>query len=503
MITEALGIKGWGSINDRMILTSIVTGDPLLIVNKFGQGKTAIVDRLGQVITKQLKKYRPNEKMTANVINVATANPQDWAGYLIPPKELDGTKPMVLIESPQSLLNAVLIATDEMGRTQARNQNNVLSLIQERRVDGIPTKCEILFAMMNPVMSDDTDEGSEPLIGPLADRFALMIEPPNFDKMNIDDKKEVIYAAYKPHSSKSIFTDPKDKVLGKDEYVVSDEIIDKLWEFFVKAKKLYIEYCFASKNEKLLESVVEYVAMVSTQLPKSQVDTRGGEIYISGRRAGFLTRAILANHAVGIVSGKENLPAAAELVLLHSAMNKSMGIGINPQRLIAAHKASLKVLTSGGSIMANIMAEPNKWKRLQIAHHSRLTPDQYTRIYKDVWTLYANNSYIEVVMGMVMINDLAKKMSKHELAEIGRDVIDVCNIPIKQFSIDTSSPEALEIALEIQSNSDMMTLQATVLAHHIMKRLSISFVEAWTFVMANYKKVVAVLNNDEEFNYES
>lgn len=501
MITEALGIKGWGFDNDRMILTSIVTGDPLLIINRFGQGKTAIIDRLGQVFLKALEKARPNEKLNFAVINAATANPQDWAGYLIPPKNLDGSEDMVLIESPQSLLNSVLIAIDELGRTQARNQNNVLTLVQERRVDGMPTKCEVLFGMMNPVMSDNTDEGSEPIIGPLADRFALLIEPKEYSAMTLDEKREVTESAYKPHTSTSIFSDPKTKKLGKDSYIVTESTSKNLWEFFTLAKQQYVKYCFGDNHKKLKDSVIEYVAQVSAMLVKEKSD-KGIELYISGRRAGFLTRAILANHAIGTLLKRENLPGAAETVLNHSMMNKAMGIGTAPHRLVSAHNASRKVLKSGESVMANIMAEPNKWKRLQMAHNSKVTADEYTRIYKDVWTLYADNSQIEAVMGLAIVDGLAKKMSKHELAEIGRKIIDVCSVPAHRFNIKAENTETLEIALTIQGDSGWEATRMVALTQYISKARKIKFGEAWEFVTVNYKKAASVIHNWENFNYE-
>lgn len=496
MITEALGIKGWGSVNDRMLLTSIITGDPLLMINLYGNGKTAIVDRLGQVIVNQLKKYRPDEKLSAAVINAATANPQDWAGYLIPPENRSEGQMMVLVESPQSLLNCVLIAIDEIGRTQPRNQNNVLTLIQERRVDGMQTKCEIMFGMMNPVMSDNIDEGSEPLIGPLADRFALLIKPPEFKEMTMNNKKEVILSAYKPSSSQSMLTDPTEKKFGKDSYVVKESTADNLWEFFTKSKELYLKHCFDSGSDKIIKSVVEYVALVIAQLVESQA-TAAEELYVSGRRAGFLTRAILANHAIGNILGRGDLPAAAQSVLLQSMMNEAMGRGINPQRLISAHGTAVKVLKSGASVMANIMSEPDKWKRLRMGHHQRLSPDNYTRLYKDLCKMYADNSSIDVVIGFALMETLSKKMAKHELAEIGRKIIDVCYLPVKRFAIDGSSGEALEVAIKMQSGCDDVNVsRMTALAQYIHRRSSVKIEDAWNFVEKNYKKALIVLNNE-------
>lgn len=447
MITESLGIKGWGKTLDRMILTSIVTGDPLLILANYGQGKTALVDRLGQVIVKKLSEERPDEDLIVAVINAATANPQDWAGYFIPPK--NGGTTMELLKSPQSLIDAVLIAIDEISRAATRNQNNVLTLIQERRVDGIPTKCEMIFAMMNPVMGDDADEGSEPLIGAVADRFSLLIEPPLFHMMAVNDKKEVIYSAYKPFTNKNIFIDPKEKELGRDQYVIPDSNADDLWEFFVEAKRLYIMYCFDDKYQQTLNAVVEYVSSVSTMLTNDQSD----RYYFSGRRAGMILRAIIANYCVGSVLGDIDLPGAAEQVLMHSIMNKAMGKDYKPYSVKTAHDAYAKILKSGSSPMTAIMAEPDKWKRLGMAFKIELKPDEFTRIYKDVVKTYAYQE-AELIIGLALFERFVNKMSKHELSVIGKKIIEATGYPIKSLSLEMrNANDAIAISRLANVNS--------------------------------------------------
>ena len=214
MISRSLGIYGWSEMLDNLLVTGIVTGDPILLLSQPGHGKTAFCKRLGKVITDKI-----GMETTVRIINVSTARPEDWTGYYLPPK--DGGDEMSLVKSPQSLLDAVFIMLDEIGRSEtARNQNNLLSLIQDRMIDGIKTKCEILFAAMNPVAGDSADEGSMPLLYSVADRFSMLLEVPDFKIMENNDKMEVVSKSYRPNSNKNIFAPSLDGVeLGQDEYL--------------------------------------------------------------------------------------------------------------------------------------------------------------------------------------------------------------------------------------------------------------------------------------------
>jgi hypothetical protein len=152
--------------------------------------------------------------------------------------------------------------------------------------------------------------------------------------------------------------------------------------------------------------------------------------------------------------------------------------------------------------MANIMAEPDKWKRLQMAHHAKVSPDEYTRIFKDIWSTYADNSQIDIVMGMAMLEELGKKMSKHELAEIGAKIINMCSVPVRRFALNVSNPDALEIALKIQGSSDWETSRKVALTQYVSNLRKIKFPEAWEFVEINYNKALAVINK-KDFNHEN
>lgn len=419
MISGSLGIKGWPESLDRMVLTSIITGDPLLMISNYGSAKTSIVDRIGQVIVSKLSKIREDETLNVSIINASTANPQDWSGFYVPAKDLSE---MRLLKTPQTLIDSVVIAVDEISRAAARNQNNTLSLIQERAVDGIPTKCEILFGMMNPVSGDAADDGSEPLIGAVADRFSIVIDIPEYSAMSGNLKNEIIMHSGRLNRSTSMFLDDKTHKLGAERYVVSEAIARDLWEFFVKTKKLYMEIMTGQSFKDVGEALVSYLNMVTSMLSNDSE----ADVYVSGRRVGMLYRAIVANHAVGSMLKHENLPEAAEQVILNAFPNRATGKNLPIVKIQNAHSAAVKLLKSHGDAMVSIMAETDRWKRVFMAISREVGPDDMASLFKDLLSSIPAES-IDAT-NFMLIKPLSRLMSKHEVSIMSHSVIEAAMI---------------------------------------------------------------------------
>ena len=411
MIAENLGIIGWKPI-DKLVTSAIITGDPLLMLGTSGAAKTSYVMRLGQVFKMMIKKKQQKD-VGVSIINAATANPDDWVGFNLPPKG-DGDT-MRMVKSPQTIVDSVVIAIDEISRAGTRNKNKVLSLIQEGMVDGIKTSQEILFAMMNPVTAskDMEDEGSEPLPFAMAERMALVVEPPDYPTFDIDKKKELVLKAYKPPRRENVFEGNKE-TFGKDEYIVPEKNAEAIWEYLTEIKKMYLSMCFDGDHEKMRNAVMDYVTNVSTTI----VD----RFFVSGRRASMMVRAILASHAVSIIDGDIDLSRDSERVLISSFMNKSMGRDFDPKPLIIAHQAHVTMLSKFDSTMMMIMNQPDKWKRLKMAINAGdLKPDEFVRIFNDVLEEHKHISE-RLPIVVALFDDISGKLHRHEMAKVGADV---------------------------------------------------------------------------------
>lgn len=495
MITQALGIRGWGEIYDRLLLTGIVSGDPLLIISNYGQAKTVLVKRLGHVLVTKLRELRPEEPLTVGIINGAVADPQDWAGYFVPPGPDDPPGQMKLLKSPQSLLDAVMIGIDEMSRAEGRNQNKILSLIQDREIDGLPGKAEVIFGLMNPVMGDVIDEGAEPLIPPLADRLALFLEPPAYHTMEESNKRAVVEKAAIPAHNQSLFATTS-VALGDRQYRMSQSTINDLWDAMRAMKQRYLDLFFSSPNEKWLANVFRYVVDVSTYLASTDVD-----VYVSGRRAGMLVRNIIAAYAVSEILGTADLAEASEIVLLHSFGNRAMGRDYNPEQVKRAHDVSRKILSGRDSAMIAIMSETSKWRRLQLALRSELRPDEFARIYKEAIKEKREQEpeWAETVIGFALLPELTSHMTKHELSEIADQVLEVSQLAVPSVSIpldENLTSEVLETMLNPRKDQHAARILTICIA--LMERTDWTISELWADVSRLYYEALSLTEETEE-----
>ena len=206
----------------------------------------------------------------------------------------------------------------------------------------------------------------------------------------------------------------------------------------------------------------------------------------------MIARNIVANHAVGTVLGKPDIAEASVQVVLHSIMNKAVGRDYDPSKVIAAHDIAVKILKSGASLMTSIMAESDKWKRLKMAHDGKLRPDEYTRLYKDVIALYSSDKYADIIIGMAMFDQLTERMSKHELAVIGKRIIEVAGIPVKELSLSFENGKMTTAIRIFQMPEDIHKYQLVALSHFIARKRNVNIVDVWDSVEEIYNKAQSI-----------
>lgn len=170
---EAAGIYGYEAI-ESVILASLVTADPLLLIGKCGTGKTFLLNSLSAALGLEHRHY-----------NASLISFDDLVGFPYPNGEFSKIE---YLQTPATVWGAESVLIDEISRCKPEHQNRLFSLVQERRIQGIKLeKLEYRWAAMNPCGPDqdgDTYEGSEPLDQALADRFAFIVAVPDWDAMN-------------------------------------------------------------------------------------------------------------------------------------------------------------------------------------------------------------------------------------------------------------------------------------------------------------------------------
>lgn len=290
-LLRPLGVYGYDPV-EPVILASLVTGDPLLLVGAAGTGKTFLLNSLSEAMGLVHRHY-----------NASLVSFDDLVGFPHPLPDGSGIR---YLETPATLWGAESVLVDELSRCRPEHQNRFFSLIHERRLQGIPLeRLRYRWAAMNPPALDDGTgyAGCEPLDPALADRFAFVV--------TVADWKDL------PESDRRAVTDPRgDGRVSRDG--------GNLTRFLEAARAR-----FAAGLAEPDPRVLEYARWVTTAL----LDAR---IRFSPRRARQLARNLTG---LGAVTGL-GLEARLRLGLRWSLPQRATGEAFEDAAVDAAHQAA-------------------------------------------------------------------------------------------------------------------------------------------------------------------
>src|SRR6187402_2124040 len=246
-----LGVYGFDSI-EPLILSALVTEDPLLLIGPSGTGKTFLLNSLSEALGLEHRHY-----------NASLISFDDLVGFPYPSCEFSRIE---YLQTPATVWGAESVLIDEISRCKPEHQNRLFSLVHERKIQGLPlTSLRYRWAAMNPCSSDQSggDEylGSEPLDPALADRFAIILEVGDWDALSDADRKLVANPS-------------GDGAVADDGGQLNTALAQ--WQ-----------QAFAAKLDHCPAPIVDYVCAATTAL-------RDGGIRLSPRRARLITRTLLA-----------------------------------------------------------------------------------------------------------------------------------------------------------------------------------------------------------------
>lgn len=185
-LSESLGIRGWEYL-DPILLASLATETPVLLIGPHGTAKSMIVERLAQALDIEFRHY-----------NASLINYDDLVGIPMPEEDMERLK---FISTPGSVWQAEFIFFDEISRCRPDLQNKMFPIVHEKKVAGISLpNLRYRWAAMNPPAPDDAIGssgslqylGSEPLDPALADRFHFIIPVPNWRQMSKDQRRRLV-----------------------------------------------------------------------------------------------------------------------------------------------------------------------------------------------------------------------------------------------------------------------------------------------------------------------
>ncbi len=374
---EKFGIHGYANI-EEYILTPLLTRDPVLLIGDSGAAKTKVVRILGEIISKIInRKYKTSWE--TKIINAKTANPENWVGFPIPPRDSE-SKEMDIYYSKDSLVKAIVCATDEINRAESSgNQNKLLSLIADREVDGIKLPVTFLYGMMNPYGVDENAEydGVEPLEKALAERFSMILTIPSLQMMSSEDIRGVARAS-RPRANADVM---KTGEVGRKDVEITESILDTFEDFWVKSEEFYIdaEKQHSERIAKFIQAFEEKIRPVTK---------------IQGRRIGFIQRSILGLYAIRRTRGIDDLTSAVYDALKVSFADETYKASVDQRKIRAAYDAVSHIIQSNSKEkVRKVLEERNILKRVSLAVELGCDPVDTGRFLNDYLTeVWSDNS---------------------------------------------------------------------------------------------------------------
>ncbi len=318
MILKKLGIYGWSEQDENLVLASILTGDPLLLIGNHGCAKTYLANRIAEALGKKFLVYDASKAMFEDVL-----------GYPNVEKLKQGI--VEYIPSKITVWDKEFILIDELNRAIPELQSKWLELIRSRKIMGYETKVKWVWSAMNPMTYSATQTLDDALIG----RFAIFLYPPDVLQMNEEDRI-LVTMNINGDDAPGIAEWMPDRTNGKSISIIDiSEIGKKIRIILQKA---------ASHFQRLRTEMVtlsEFLAKFDNLLMRETKQ----EIYLDGRRLGFIYRNILANRAVELAKAEvfktkyNSFPESAKYVV-----QSSIPIGLtddSPKREESIHKIEI------------------------------------------------------------------------------------------------------------------------------------------------------------------
>lgn len=312
-ITQSLGIQGWGHL-DAVLLASLATQSPLLLVGPHGTAKSLLIERIAGALDLSMRHY-----------NASLLNYDDLVGIPVPE---EGNNSLHFIATPGSIWDAEFVFFDEISRCRPDLQNKMFPVIHERRVAGIQLhKLRHRWAAMNPPAPDEPDTsqqqsityylGSEPLDPALADRFPFVVPVPDWRQLSKEDRRRLV--SWKDQLER-----------GESEPFSDTSVLPELVEDCM--------HLIPKIEEQLSEWVSDYIVLVVDLLDKSQLPQ-------SPRRARMLARSVIAIHAARMVLEGESveLEDSAEIALGFGLPQSAAEVPPSQTTIVAIHKQAWEI----------------------------------------------------------------------------------------------------------------------------------------------------------------
>lgn len=182
LITEPLGLFGWKHL-EPVILASLITEMPMLLVGKHGSAKSFILERLAESLGMKYRFYDASNITNDDLFRASVSTDEAVSS--------DG-QPI-----SDSIEDLEVVFFDNLERSGLGLRNDILWIIHEKRVGGTDLKkLKYRWAAVDPLSDYDSDDNSDPrdssgatpLDPAQVDRFPFIVSIPDWDEMKDEDR---------------------------------------------------------------------------------------------------------------------------------------------------------------------------------------------------------------------------------------------------------------------------------------------------------------------------
>lgn len=379
-VLEGLGLYGLKEV-EPAILAAFVTEEPLLLIGPHGTGKSMLLERLAEALGLCFRHY-----------NASLICFDDLIGFPVPEK---GSATLKYLQTPATIWDAEAVFFDEVSRCRPDVQNKLFSIIHERKVQGLPLeKLRYRWSAMNPPASASGAEnysGSQPLDSALADRYAFVVQIPDWNGLPEEAQTKILASAGEPPEAGAA---------------------ERLKTLLEKARRRY-----GLLRKKLQPVLVDYVRFIALLLQEAG-------IRLSARRLVMLTRNIPAIHAVRSVLNGGPIGAAESFLqaLFCSIPSPAEGVPAPRGKIAAAHAQAWKNVSEGKALnLARVMSEPDLAVRAVLAARSEaLDIGQRSVVVADCMQ-YLPDGARHAVAAFLVENDLAGRLVAAVAEKVAED----------------------------------------------------------------------------------
>ncbi len=351
-ITQALDIYGWSHL-DAILLASLATQSPLLLVGPHGTAKSLLVEKMAGALDLEMRHY-----------NASLLNYDDLVGIPLPD---EAGETLHFVPTPGSIWQAGFVFFDEISRCRADLQNKLFPIIHERKVVGIPLEhLQHRWAAMNPPAPEDMESGtsgdyylgSEPLDPALADRFPYVVPVPDWRGLSSDDRRHLI--AW--HGDDPIFDE------NHFTHVNGHSLSELIADCATLIPQLEADFG---------DWLTDYIMYIMDLLDQAKLAQ-------SPRRARMLARSVTAIHAARIILeniDQDDLEYSAQIALLYGLPQSATEAPPSQATLIAVHRQAWEIANlSDGNDWKLILQETDSLQRILLAEQLNFAESDLARL---------------------------------------------------------------------------------------------------------------------------